>query len=161
MRLYCDCTPTTKKVSDCIPTVIMPGLYSDCNCPILNTVGILYQNSIVVTFSLAILLPLLRLSPRRRVLSSKILLVTCPNLLLRSRVPIFWASSLPSSVLSTVTLVLLRSLHPVSTYLWHLLSPSSMGFCCSRIGRGGVTIGFPAQHQACRCQTNRVQKTVK
>jgi hypothetical protein len=26
----------------------MPGLYSDCNCPILNTVGILYQNSIVV-----------------------------------------------------------------------------------------------------------------
>ena len=48
MRLYCDCIPTTKKVSDCIPTVIMPGLYSDCNCPILNTVGILYQNSIVV-----------------------------------------------------------------------------------------------------------------
>jgi hypothetical protein len=49
MQLYCDCIPTTKKVSDCIPTVIMPGLYSDCNCPILNTVGILYQNSIVVT----------------------------------------------------------------------------------------------------------------
>lgn len=48
MRLYCDCIPTTKKVSDCIPTVIMPGLYSDCNCPILNTVGILYQNLIVV-----------------------------------------------------------------------------------------------------------------
>ena len=48
MRLYCDCIPTTKKVSDCIPTVIMPGLYSDCNCPILNTVGILYQNSIIV-----------------------------------------------------------------------------------------------------------------
>ena len=48
MRLYSDCIPMTKKVSDCIPTVIMPGLYSDCNCPILNTVGILYQNSIVV-----------------------------------------------------------------------------------------------------------------
>jgi len=48
MRLYCDCIPTTKKVSDCILTVIMPGLYSDCNCPVLNTVGILYQNSIVV-----------------------------------------------------------------------------------------------------------------
>jgi hypothetical protein len=48
MRLYCDCIRTTEKVSDCIPTVIMPGLYSDCNCPILNTVGILYQNSIVV-----------------------------------------------------------------------------------------------------------------
>jgi hypothetical protein len=26
----------------------MPGLYSDCNCPILNTVRILYQNLIVV-----------------------------------------------------------------------------------------------------------------
>ena len=44
----CDCITTGKKVSDCIPTVIMPGLYSDCNCPILNTVGILYQNSIIV-----------------------------------------------------------------------------------------------------------------